>query len=225
MRLLKTAVMMIFVIANFLFGELVSEINFDTTEVNQKIEQIVTLSNTGDLPLAIYTIQLSTETGSFHLIADSTYTIEGGSEVDIAIEYAPKQAGIHTGALYIESNDEENSKVTLELLGVATSSQTAIDDLTGLPTEFILHQNYPNPFNPSTTVKYDLPKESQVTLTIYNITGQKIATLVNDVQSAGYHEVIWNGANIHGQKVSSGVYFLRMQAGQFIRTISMTFTK
>lgn len=198
---------------------------FDTTEVNSTIEQIITLSNTGDLPLAIYTITLTSETDSYELIADSSYTINGGDQVDITINFTPDAAGGHNAVLYLESNDEENSEVTLNLLGHATSTTTAIDEFNGLPTEYKLNQNYPNPFNPSTTVKYELPKDSKVSLVIYNLKGQKVTTLANDFQTAGYHQTIWNGTNEMGQKVSSGVYFLRMQTENFVKTMTMTFTK
>lgn len=76
-----------------------------------------------------------------------------------------------------------------------------------IPTEFVLHQNYPNPFNPSTKIKFDLPKESKVTLKIYNIIGEEVATLVNNVISEGFHEVTFNAA-----KLSSGIYIYRIEA-------------
>lgn len=222
----RTLVALFTVATNFLFADLIQEVNFDTTEVNSTIEQVITLSNTGDLQLAIYKITLSSETDSYELIADTSYTIEGGEEVDIQVNFTPTEGGDHTATLHIESNDEENSEVTLALNGYGEeTSTTAIDEFNGLPTEFKLNQNYPNPFNPSTTVKYEVPKNGKVNLIVYNLQGQKVATLVNNYQTAGYHQIMWNGANDRGQKVSSGVYFLRMQAENFVKTVAMTFTK
>ena len=75
-----------------------------------------------------------------------------------------------------------------------------------LPSEFALHQNYPNPFNPSTSIRYDLPVESRVSLTVYNLLGIMVAKLVDEVQPAGYHVVLWEPAE------ASGIYLYRVEA-------------
>jgi hypothetical protein len=83
----------------------------------------------------------------------------------------------------------------------------------GAPLEFDLAQNYPNPFNPSTTIKFELPKASQVNLTVYDILGREISVLVNERKNAGVHEV-----NFVASGLSSGVYFYRLWAGDFVAT-------
>ena len=95
-----------------------------------------------------------------------------------------------------------------------------IADVTSIdqsPNEFInsyqLQQNYPNPFNPTTTINYQLPIGSKVELTIYNLLGQQIRTLVNTQQSAGAHQVLWNGRDESGKQVTSGIYFYQLKAG------------
>jgi tetratricopeptide (TPR) repeat protein len=75
-----------------------------------------------------------------------------------------------------------------------------------------LYSNYPNPFNPSTTIRYDLPQDADVRLTVYNIRGQKVATLVKERLERGQHQVVWNGVDEHGRSVSSGVYLYRLDA-------------
>ena len=82
--------------------------------------------------------------------------------------------------------------------------------VSGLPKEFSLSQNYPNPFNPTTNIEYALPVESKLTMEIYNVLGQRVRTLVNDVRPAGYHAAEWNGTGNGGQQLASGVYFLHL---------------
>ena len=81
-----------------------------------------------------------------------------------------------------------------------------------IPGTFVLMQNYPNPFNPTTTLRYALPRDARVTLSIYNILGQRVATLRDEVENVGYHDVVWNGRNDFGTPIASGVYFYRIEA-------------
>jgi flagellar hook assembly protein FlgD len=96
-------------------------------------------------------------------------------------------------------------------------------DLT--PNKFSLYQNYPNPFNPITTVSYDLPEDSFVNITIYDILGMKVKTVVNTTQDAGYKSVIWDATNDHGKPISAGVYLYQIQAGEFVQTKKMVLLK
>jgi len=89
-----------------------------------------------------------------------------------------------------------------------------------LPTDFSLSQNYPNPFNPSTTIKFGLPKESNVVLKVYNILGEEVATLVNNVMPAGYHII-----NFDATKLASGMYIYRIQASDFVQVKKMLLMK
>jgi len=82
-----------------------------------------------------------------------------------------------------------------------------------IPAVLTVAQNYPNPFNPTTTIKFSIPAESNVKLTVYNIRGQRVATLVDDTLTPGYHTAVWNGRDSTGRNVASGVYFYRLKAG------------
>ena len=95
----------------------------------------------------------------------------------------------------------------------------------GMPVNFALKQNYPNPFNPSTQIQYALPSESKVLISIYDLTGRKVKTLVNEVQSAGHKSVMWNATNEIGRPVSAGMYIYSIQAGNFIQNRKMVLMK
>ena len=94
-----------------------------------------------------------------------------------------------------------------------------------LPNEFILHQNFPNPFNPSTEIRFDLPNESFVSLTIHNLIGQKVRTLNSENMLPGFHSMIWNGVDDLGNPLSSGMYFYSINAKEFKSTKKMLFLK
>ena len=81
-----------------------------------------------------------------------------------------------------------------------------------VPQTVVLNQNFPNPFNPTTQIRYGLPHQGHVLLTIHNVLGQEVARVVDEVQTEGFHEVRWNGTNHDGLTVGSGVYFFRLQA-------------
>jgi DNA/RNA endonuclease YhcR with UshA esterase domain len=86
------------------------------------------------------------------------------------------------------------------------------DAFSGIPTSFVLENNYPNPFNPTTTILYGIAAQSHVTVKVYSVLGQEIATLVNDVQGPSYYRALWNGKDSNGNMTSSGVYFYRITA-------------
>jgi flagellar hook assembly protein FlgD len=98
-------------------------------------------------------------------------------------------------------------------------------DLTAVPDEFSLHQNYPNPFNPTTTILYDVPQDSKVTLFIYDLLGRQVRTLVNQDISAGFHDAIWDATDDMGRPVSGGLYIYRINAGGYSKTMKMLFLK
>ena len=94
-------------------------------------------------------------------------------------------------------------------------------DLTYLPDKHSLHQNYPNPLNPGTIIPYDLPENIFVNITIYDLLGRQVKTLVNQVQNAGFNSIQWNATNDYGEPVSAGIYLYQIQAGTFYQTRKM----
>ena len=101
-----------------------------------------------------------------------------------------------------------------------SSTITGINNYLDIPKIFSLHQNYPNPFNPNTMINFAIPKSSHVYLKVYDLLGQEKATLVNKELSAGYHNVSFDGSTL-----PSGIYFYRIQAGDFIQTKKMILMK
>jgi hypothetical protein len=94
-----------------------------------------------------------------------------------------------------------------------------------LPKTFALSQNYPNPFNPNTEVAFDLPVRTHVTLTVYNVLGQQVTTLVNEPLAAGSYVADWNGHSSSGTEAASGIYFYRLHTEQFTQTKKMVLLK
>ncbi len=97
---------------------------------------------------------------------------------------------------------------------------SSVEQLNRLPADFSLSQNYPNPFNPTTNIEYSIPQESFVELKVYDILGNKVAELVNEVQSAGTYR-----ADFSGENLASGLYIARIKAGNFTQSIKMSLMK
>ena len=99
------------------------------------------------------------------------------------------------------------------------------DDTEIIPITYLLHQNYPNPFNPITSLRYDLPEDGIVNITVYDIMGRIVKTLVNNSQTAGYKSIQWNATNDRNEVVSAGLYLYTIQAGEFRQTKKMVLLK
>ena len=114
-----------------------------------------------------------------------------------------------------------------DVVGGGALNLTAVDSPSDaiLPQTVTLAQNYPNPFNLSTTIRYSLPQDAAVNLTIYNLRGQKVATVVDEYQSAGFQQVIWRGRDSFGNDVSSGVYFMKLSVDKEFLTKKITVQK
>ena len=89
-----------------------------------------------------------------------------------------------------------------------------------VPEVYTLSQNYPNPFNPATQIEFSIPKQSQVSLKVYNLLGQEVATLVNGMLPVGHHTATFNASNL-----ASGAYFYTLRAGDFVKTEKMLLLK
>ncbi|MDQ7817400.1 MAG: T9SS type A sorting domain-containing protein [Melioribacteraceae bacterium] len=103
---------------------------------------------------------------------------------------------------------------------------TSVKQLEGIPVEYALDQNYPNPFNPTTNIRYSLPKAASISLVIYNTLGQKVATLIDSQeQGAGNYNYVWNGKDMNGNNLASGIYFYQLNANDYTITKKMMLLK
>jgi hypothetical protein len=124
----------------------------------------------------------------------------------------PITAGSHTLSV-------TGSNVNLDYIQL-TQVTTSLSEGDGLPVSFSLDQNYPNPFNPATTINFAVPKASDVKLTVYNVLGQLVATLIDGQLTAGAHVVTFNGSDL-----ASGVYFYRLESGSYTANKKMLLLK
>ena len=126
-----------------------------------------------------------------------------------------------TDGLHVLRRDYHNAlPITVNYSLVELSTEESI-----MPKEFALHQNYPNPFNPITSLRYDLPNDGLVNITIYDMMGRVVKTLVNGYQNAGYKSVQWNATNDRDEPVSAGLYLYTMQGGEYRQTKKMVLLK
>ena len=133
----------------------------------------------------------------------------------------PKESYINGNLLISINRNGEGSAVVSQLWIRETGSSFSVNYLgDNLPETFHLKQNYPNPFNPTTTIEFHVPSSQNVSLKIFNILGQEVATLVQDYKKAGVHKT-----NFNGQNFASGVYFYQLKAGNFIKNKKMILIK
>ena len=149
-----------------------------------------------------------------------------GTEVTVSIDGRGLSTGTHTGAITLTANDAANTTFEIPItlfIDMAVSVKPIEHEV--LPSDFVLSQNYPNPFNPTTQIAFDLPTKSHVALTVYNVLGQRVITLVNEKLAAGKYVADWNGRSSGGNEVASGIYFYRLHTEQFTQTKKMVLLK
>jgi hypothetical protein len=150
-------------------------------------------------------IYLSTNNGSSWIF--DTTDLSGQAVNTFAVSDTNLFAGLHYGGVWRRPLSEM----------IPTSVKQSSFQL---PERFSLSQNYPNPFNPSTTIEYNIPQQSQVTVKIFDLLGREVASLVNEKKDAGRYSVQWNAKD-----VSSGIYFYKLTSGNFIETKKMLVVK
>ena len=148
---------------------------------------------------------------------DGTLIISNGPPLKTARKYP--MVIIFEDKIYVFGGYDKSNQVVSDI-EVYTDTNTTEVIQSHLPKEYALIQNYPNPFNPTTTIRYDLPKETTVKLKVYNILGVEVTTLVNKVMPAGHQSVAFNAA-----KLASGMYIYKIEAGNFVQVKKMLLIK
>jgi hypothetical protein len=177
----------------------------------------------------LYNAIVWASTGSCEWLSENptSGTLASSTTQDVTVKFNAKGllSGDYRANISIASNDPLNGTKTIPAhLTVTKKPDLVSDGMMAIPKEFALRQNYPNPFNPSTTIKFDVPKSTHVTLSVYNILGALVTTLVDEDCSAGSYTVQWNGQARNGS-VASGIYFTVIRAGDFRKTVKMILMK
>jgi len=150
-------------------------------------------------------------------------SILGNAGEDDPVEFRiwdnDKERTYRTVEMLVFSPDEHQGTVTDPF----TMNQTrlALGDIDFIPETYMLSQNYPNPFNPTTIIGFGLPEQCQVVVSIYNILGQEVKTLIQGIQMPGYYQLVWDGTDKTGKVQASGMYIVRMQTKEYTKTRKM----
>jgi len=163
----------------------------------------------------------------YAMVADECHVISWGAIAntsiisDTIVEFRayPEALNCQNQPEYCIDGDTLTFEIPIVVQVVSTEPEHFI------PEEFVLHQNYPNPFNPVTTLRYELPENGHVNVTIYDMLGREVKTLINQNQDAGYKSLIWDATNDYGKPVSAGIYLYQIQAGEYMQTKKMVLLK
>jgi len=117
----------------------------------------------------------------------------------------------------VAANGGMSAKIVTQIFPTEVSEEATVS----LPQKYILYQNFPNPFNPTTEIRYQLPTDSHVVIVVYDVLGRKVQVLADALGAAGYRSLVWDSRDGFGREVGSGVYLVRMQAGDFVEVRKM----
>ncbi len=196
--------------------------------VSDSLDMTFTVSDTGagaSCSLHVSNISIIDDTANaFSVVSDTSFTVAIGGSDTIVVRFAPKSEGKKGATLRIESDDPDSPIKEIPLSG--HGKENVIEELkVMLPKAFYLSQNLPNPAISMTRIPFGVPQEAHITLTIYDISGKKVRTLMARTVAVGHHIINWNGKDDSGTRVAKGIYFYRMEAGKFKATRKLTILK
>ena len=163
----------------------------------------------------------------YAMVSDECHAISWGAIAntsiisDTIVEFRayPEALNCQNQPEYCIDGDTLTFQIPIVVQVVSTESEQSI------PEEFAIHQNHPNPFNPTTILRYDLPEDALVNITIYDMMGRQVKTLINGLQTPGYKTVQWDATNDKNRPVSAGLYLYTIQAGEFRQVRKMVLLK
>ncbi len=194
-------------------------LNYDTTQINYEAFSSIQIGNGN------YVHASNIAPGKLVFTFNAPTQLSGNFELgNILVNYNDTKGDIHINTTYSYDgiNQIPGPVITFNPNGVESNEK---------PTKFVLEQNYPNPFskgsggNPTTTIRFKIPNKEFVSLKIYDILGREVKTLMAENKTPGVYSLKWNGEDNFGNKVSSGVYFYRIKAGNFINVKKMVLLK
>jgi hypothetical protein len=217
-------------------GVTLTGVTFEGTKVANFDEKIVNIdkeSNRVDIGLInmVYAVKeqplLKPAANGNNLVAVLHFTIDDLNVQTLEIGTYKTDAPYHE-LMFVYNNWDNGVPMVNDLVPTLEENSISLanrNPAAALPTSYSLSQNVPNPFNPSTQVNFALPQAGKVNLSIYNVLGQHVATLVDDYMNAGYQTVTWDGTDYSGHSVASGVYFYKLSAEKFSDTKKMLLLK
>lgn len=194
----------------------------DTVEAGDSSSLLLHISNTG--AGILYFAVLDTAQTAWLSFVSPFGTLEqnGNAEVEIISQATAISPGTYTAQIIISSNDPTQRTIIKTLSLVVLPSNSINGNVQQLPKDFSLEQNFPNPFNPTTTISFALPKTMYVTLKIFNVLGNEVATLANGTEQAGFHQKTFTASHL-----PSGLYFYRLNVnnGEYVQTKKLILMK
>ncbi|MBI4722264.1 MAG: T9SS type A sorting domain-containing protein, partial [Candidatus Stahlbacteria bacterium] len=150
-------------------------------------------------------------------------TITAGESTGVVIGFNTQELDTanYYATLHLKSNDIYHPDTIIPIRLKVLRDTIEVEEMPLVPKTFFIAQNHPNPFIGTTVIEYGIPNAAAVTINIYNILGQKVATLVNENKKAGFYTVKWNGKNGMGKKVATGIYFYRLDTHEYTATKKM----
>ncbi len=193
-------------------------LTFPDTYIDSTSVLSLTIYNTGTLDLIIDSMVVSQTPEVFVIDWNpANNTIIPGESLEISVSFTPVEFMLYFSNLVVYNNDETTEII---LVGQAQTLSVGKQNPGSNPENFVLYPAYPNPFNPETKLSYNLPEDGYMTLQIFDIQGNETAYLINGWQNSGYHELIFDAANL-----PAGIYFARLTSGTFNQTQKLLLIK